>query len=596
MSKRSVALWVLVSLIAFGSAARTLAQTVSGTLVGTVKDNQGLVIPGASVSLTSDTRGTKGAETITNDAGDFVFVNVSPDTYTIAVTLPGFKTLKRPNVQVTSGDRVSVGALTIEVGVLAETVVVSGEAPLIQANSGERSYTATHTQLENLPLAIRAYTGVIVLAPGVVSTWTTQMGYSAPQRVGSDSSQNNYMMDGVSTMDPGSMRPLIALNTEAIEEVRVMVSGYQAEYGRATGLQIMTTTKSGTNRFHGSAYDVERNSSWNANSKTNILNGDPKVVSKEKDVGFTIGGPMGKPGGRNKLFFFYAQEFGPRTAGEGVNRYRVPTALERAGDFSQTTDQNGVLYPFIKDPLLPGACNATTQAGCFADGGVLGRIPASRLYGPGVAILNWYPKPNITNVPAGQSYNLEVNQTRQSLLAWQPTVKIDYLPTSKIRTTFKVTAWGQQNHIITGTLPGFNDSIQARPVIKTIAFTGNYTLTPTMFLEAVVGTAQSQITGCGLNGGSKGTGAEFCQVGLPTAAVSNMATAGFGALPALYPNANLIDPRYYTYHAFYDLIGDQVPIFDRNSGRLLLSPNDFVRQPHRQCAPECAVSEFLQYQ
>ena len=181
------------------------------------------------------------------------------------------------------------------------------------------------------------------------------------------------------------------MNVESIAEVKVLTSNYQAEYGRSSGLQVTAVTKSGTNRFRGSVYDVERNSDWNSNSKTNKLNGDPKPVTKERDWGYSIGGPIGRPGGNNKLFFFYAQEFSPRTAGNDVVRFRMPTLLERQGDFSQTTDNLGNLYPFIKDPQLSGVCSAASQAACFADGGVVGRIPASRLYQTGLNILKMWP-------------------------------------------------------------------------------------------------------------------------------------------------------------------------------------------------------------
>ena len=103
-------------------------------------------------------------------------------------------------------------------------------------------------------------------------------------------------------------------------------------------------------------------------------------MSKQRDIGFSIGGPIGKPGGHNKLFFFIRPEFRPRDAGQRQQTFRVPTALERRGDFSQTMDNIGNPYPYIKDPLLSGACTAAIQAGCFADGGVLGRIPQDRLY------------------------------------------------------------------------------------------------------------------------------------------------------------------------------------------------------------------------
>ena len=103
-------------------------------------------------------------------------------------------------------------------------------------------------------------------------------------RIGGGGS-NNYMMDGVVVMDPGNGGPALQVNTETIAEVKVLTSSYQAEYGRASGLQITAVTKTGTNRFRGSVYDVERNSDWNANSKVNKLNGDPKNVSQAARLG-----------------------------------------------------------------------------------------------------------------------------------------------------------------------------------------------------------------------------------------------------------------------------------------------------------------------
>src|SRR4029453_19127001 len=185
----------------------------------------------------------------------------------------------------------------------------------------------------------------------------------------------------------------------------------------------MGVAKSGTNRFRGSVYDVERNTSWNANSRTNILNGTPKTITKQKDWGYSIGGPIGKPGGNNKLFFFNAVEFRPRTGGNDQQTFRVPTALERRGDFSQTTDNLGNPYPYIKDPLLSGACNATTQAGCFADGGVLGRVPANPLYQPRLSILNIWPMPTTsTTVGTYFQYIRPVEDT----LSYQPAIRFDY--------------------------------------------------------------------------------------------------------------------------------------------------------------------------
>ena len=174
------------------------------------------------------------------------------------------------------------------------------------------------------------------------------------QRLGSIVQSTTVMMDGVSTMDTGSNGAIVQMNTESIAEVKILVQGYQAEYGRSSGLQISAVSKSGTNRFRGSLYNVRRNSDWNANSKTNILNGLPKPILKQQEVGYSIGGPIGKPGGNNKLFFFHALEFLPRTGGNDAFSFRMPTELERQGDFSQSRDNLGNLYPYIKDPNING--------------------------------------------------------------------------------------------------------------------------------------------------------------------------------------------------------------------------------------------------
>ena len=144
--------------------------------------------------------------------------------------------------------------------------------------------------------------------------------------------QDNIMMDGISIMDTGNNGLMGGLNipVDMIAEVKVLTSGYNAEYGRSSGLQISAVTRGGTNSFRGSVYDVERNSDWNANSWANIQNGNPKNVNKQRDWGYTVGGPVGKPGGSNKLFFFYAQEYRPRTTGNNHERIQIADGARTA--------------------------------------------------------------------------------------------------------------------------------------------------------------------------------------------------------------------------------------------------------------------------
>lgn len=136
-----------VLLFLLSSAIRVGAQATTGTIAGTVKDTQGSVIPGATVTIVSDTRGTS-FETVSSGTGDFVISNIPGDAYTVRVSMDGFKTLERRDVRVSPGDRVAVGSLAIEVGTLSETVVVAGDAPMIQAQTGDRSFTVTRESVE----------------------------------------------------------------------------------------------------------------------------------------------------------------------------------------------------------------------------------------------------------------------------------------------------------------------------------------------------------------------------------------------------------------------------------------------------------------
>ena len=205
------------------------------------------------------------------------------------------------------------------------------------------------------------------------------------------------MMDGISAMDTGNNGQMLSMNIESIGEVKVLAQGYQAEYGRSSGLQITTYTKSGTNAgprvglwpFH----PVELESELVGESEERR----PASEDESSIYGYSLGGPVFIPkvfNGKNKLFFFYAHEFRPATIAinsGNVVQVRMPTALERAGDFSQSLNNQGVPITPIMD----------YQTGAPFPGNI---IPATQLYAPGVAVLNQYPMPNLTQGP-GQNYN-----------------------------------------------------------------------------------------------------------------------------------------------------------------------------------------------
>ena len=524
---------LIVALVVWSVATSAAAQITTGTILGNVKDSTGGVVPGATVVLVSESRGTKSVPAVTNGTGDYVFPNVTADIYTVEVTMDGFRTVKRAGISASGGDRVTVPALTLEPGGAEETVTVTSEAPLIQASSGERSFAISTTQIENLPVAhLSGFTAFTSLTPGVVA------GGQGGVRLGG-ASQNNIMMDGISAMDTGNNGIMLNMNVESIAEVKVLTQGYQAEYGRSSGIQITAVTKSGTNRFRGSAYDYKINSDWNENSWVNTKNGDPKPVNKRDIYGYSVGGPIGKPGGNNKLFFYYAHEYRPTNA--AINngnpiRLRVPTALERAGDFSQTRDNNGNLFTNIRD---------YTTGQPFADGGVQGKIPANRLYQTGINLLGRYPLPNIQQAQ-GTNYNYQVDAPSVEQLTQQPAIRVDYQLSSKLRFTGKYSGERARRLVTPGLIQGFTDVLNPNPFITNYAFTVNYAITPTTFMEGTYGFIRNELVGGNENG-----------VLINPSANRLDPAYGLQNFPLIYPNAGDVDSRYYA----NEVLNDTSPAF-----------------------------------
>ena len=501
--------------LVFAVTTPAAAQITTGTVSGTITDQQGGVLPGATVVLISESRGTRGVPAVTDATGLWTFPNTTPDTYTVEVTMPSFKTLTRSGVTVSGGDRVSVGSLAMELGGTSETVDVTAEAPLIQAQSGERSFAVSTTQIENLPINHNNFTSVVALVPGADGT----------NRAGGGG-QNNIMMDGISAMDTGNNGQMLQLNIESIAEVKVLTAGYQAEYGRSSGLQITAVTKSGTNRFHGSVYDILEDSDWDTNSWTNQQNGDPKTKDESQRWGYSIGGPVGRPGGDNKLFFFYSHEFRPSTTGGNISRFRLPTSLERVGDFSESLDNQGRPIPQLYD----------AQTGQPFPNNV---IPADRLYQVGLNILSRYPLPNTEQV-APNAYNWENAAPTIDRLTHQPAARVDYQFSPALRVSGKYSGQRQKVIVAPGSIPGFNDALHPHPFIRNWAFTANYTINPTTFIEGTYGLIQNRLAGEGA-------------VGIQVAESANRLNSGLADLPLIYPDAGVVDKRYYQYAALSEI-------------------------------------------
>jgi len=559
---------VAAAVLLTATALPANAQITTGAVVGTVTDQQGGVVPGATIVLVSETQGTKTAPVVTNAEGQYVVPNVTADTYTVQVSMTSFRPITRKGVKVSGGDRVAVETLVLQVGGATENVTVQAEAPVIQSATGDRSSGLQTVQLDNLPVSSHNFLEFITTQVGINGARANQDG----QRAGGGG-QDNVMIDGVSALDTGNNGLMGGMNLPqaAISEVKVLTSGYQAEYGRSSGLQVSAVTRSGTNRFRGAVYDYERNSDWNSNSWANLANGNAKAVSKQRDWSYTIGGPVGKPGGNNKLFFFYTHEYRPRTEGNNVVNYRMPTAEERLGDFSKTLDNNGNGYSLIYDSSLglpKSACSATDQSACFADGGILGKIPMSRLYGPGIALLNQYPMPNNPQVQ-GRSYNFSTTIPVQKRLSYTPVVRTDYQASQGLRVTWKFS--GASERIVPGytvnggpnqPLPNFSETINKFPLSFNTSATVNYTLNSSTFLELTYGINQNR-----LGTPNIGPNSNRNNVVCPSNLAAAIPNCTLGALPMLFPDAGVVDPKFYEYGAL-QAIG--TPFFQ--DGRILLPP------------------------
>ncbi len=379
----------LLASFLLASMTPAYGQGLTGQIVGSVADSSGSVLPGATVKVVNEA--TQAArEVVTDSEGVFRITDLLAGTYDLSVELAGFKSYAQRGIVVSANERVPLRPIVLEVGAVSEAVFVLAEAPRIQTLSAERSGVITQEQLATISLKGRDYAGMVRLLPGVVDTanreapgWNNLVGLSIN---GSPTNTINLTYDGVTNLDTGSNTgPFLAPGLDSIAEIKVLTSNYQAEYGRSSGGTINVVTRSGSRDFRGGGFYALRDRSLNANEWQNNRFGRPKPPYHFDYSGYHIGGPV-LPS-RNRLFFFWNQEFLPRTDPGTLQRRTMPTALERQGDFSQSFDTNGRLI-VIRDPMT----------GQPFPGNI---IPLNRIDANGQRLLNLFPLPNASD-PARQ--------------------------------------------------------------------------------------------------------------------------------------------------------------------------------------------------
>src|SRR6266700_213972 len=335
----SVLLVCLVVLLS-SSAPAALAQDVKGSVRGTVTDEQGAAVAGAEVTV-SDL--STGFSRTTNTGGDGVynFPDLPLGTFKIRVTHAGFKASEKVGIAVHASDSL-VFNFALVVGTVNESVTVEANAIQVETTNGELAGLINGQQVAELPLNGRNYMQLVLSVPGVA----TGEGFSAQGKGlkgGSDLSisggavdANLWLVDGAHNNGVGYNRTILVFpSVDAIDEFKIERNSYSAQFGQSAGSQISIITKRGTNDFHGNIYYFGRNdalNTFNTFVKSGCLAaGTPCVKNKlrRNDYGFTIGGPIKK----DKIFFFYSQEWNKMIEGQTTSA-RVPTDAEKAGDFS----------------------------------------------------------------------------------------------------------------------------------------------------------------------------------------------------------------------------------------------------------------------
>src|SRR5688572_11039360 len=323
------------------------AQFETATVVGTVRDSSGAVVPAAKVTLTNTQTGVA-LERISDANGNYEFFTVRIGAYVVTAEKTGFSIALVDNVQVTVGARQCVD-LNMAVGQLTETVQVSSSAVLLQTDSSDRSQVITAEQTKALPLNGREYSALALLSPGVRLSALNTGGFTPREGSfnvnGLRSTFNNFLIDGVDnnaygTSNQGFSNQVMQPSPDAIGEFKVVTNNMSAEYGRSAGATINVAYASGTNRFRGSAWEFVRDTSMNATGFFRAPTGKPPLERHQ------FGGVFGGPIMRNRAFFFADFERFDQTRGLATSS-TIATAAQRQGIMSVDVRNplTGELYP-----------------------------------------------------------------------------------------------------------------------------------------------------------------------------------------------------------------------------------------------------------
>ncbi|MDX2181375.1 MAG: TonB-dependent receptor [Bryobacteraceae bacterium] len=369
------------------------AQTFTGTITGVVTDPNGAAVPNATVRLrneaTNDTRNTA-----TNAEGQFIFSQMIPGTYEVSAETAGF----RKSVQTGAVLRVNQTLemnIALQIGEVTQIVEVSAGVTLLDTQTANRAVTLDQQTVLDLPVNARNPFGFVHVNAGVIAVRT---GISQATQ---DQNHNRFSMNGgrgqagltlidgvpAAAVDWGGL--IASPSVDSVQEVNIQRNQFDAQFGKSDGGAVNMITRGGSNEFHGSVFEFLRNDKLDANSWANNRTGQKRVIFQRNQFGGSFGGPII----RSKRLYFFGTYEGMRQGNPGTNVSTVPTALERAGDFSQTFNANGALST-IYDPATTATVNGVLTRSPFAGN----RIPTSRFDSVGSKVVTFYPSPNTPGV------------------------------------------------------------------------------------------------------------------------------------------------------------------------------------------------------
>jgi hypothetical protein len=426
----------------FCVASSVPAQQVTGTIAGSVVDPSAGAIAGATVNLTSQATGAVRSIQADNQ-GDFVFTAVTPGIYTVTAEHAGFKKYLKQNIEVAPGATLALGALRLELGSTSESITITAEGTAIQTASSERAGSISSAEMKDLTVINRDFTMFAELQPGVVVNQSAEVqsftGANSINALGGRTTGNNILIDGVPATNTNQGNQNTTISLDAVQTIEVKVANFSAEYGRNQGVTIMAVSKGGSQQLHGSAYYYDRNEGFNANTFFNNQRNLPRNKYRISNFGGTLGGPLHIPGSansRNQLFFFVSEEEIREVRIKAEQDLTVPTALERAGDFSQSVGSNGKPIT-ISDPLNLSSSGKATP---FPNN----QIPANRVLASTQNYLKLLPLPNFLNTAVSNyQYNF-VYQENMPVPKRIDTGRLDYNPSPNTLMYLRFNFWWEQ--------------------------------------------------------------------------------------------------------------------------------------------------------